>query len=94
MVFDVEADPHEQNDLATSRPDLVKEAMSRLDAWQGHMMETATNPSDPMRTVIAEGGPLHTRGFLPAYLRRLQETERGPWADTLAALHPREANPK
>ena len=91
MVFDVESDPHEQNDLAPSRPDLVNEAMNRLDEWMGCMMDTATHAGDPMRTVIQEGGPLHTRGFLPAYLTRLRETERGQWADRLAALHPKEA---
>ena len=94
MLFDVAADPHEQHDLAPARPDLANEAMRRLDTWHGHMMDTATNPADPMRTVMTEGGPLHTRGALLAYLERLRNTEREGCADLLAALHPKEARAK
>ena len=54
------------------------------------MMTTATHPNDPMWTVIQEGGPLHTRGHLPAYVERLRTTGRSEWADRLAAAHPTE----
>jgi len=33
--------------------------------------------------VIEEGGPFHVKGQLPAYLRRLRETDRGACADAL-----------
>ena len=33
---------------------------------------------------MAEGGPFHCRGELPAYLDRLRATGRGAWADRLA----------
>jgi Arylsulfatase A and related enzymes len=91
MLFNVAEDPHEQRDLAESHPELVREAMAHLDAWHGEMMRTATTGEDPMWTVIREGGPLHTRGALPAYLARLRDTERAHWADLLAARHPTEA---
>jgi arylsulfatase A-like enzyme len=94
MLFNVADDPHEQHDLAPSRPDLVNEGLAKLDQWLGDMMRTATHPQDPMWTVIAEGGPLHTRGQLPAYLERLRATDRGRWADVLAAHHPKEAGPR
>ncbi|HLV81873.1 MAG TPA: sulfatase [Chthonomonadaceae bacterium] len=90
MLFDVKNDPHEQQDLAGSRPDLVREAAGRLEAWNAAMKQTATHPQDPMQTVLAEGGPLHTRGHLPAYLERLRATGRNRWAEVLAAKHPEE----
>jgi hypothetical protein len=90
MLFNVKDDSHQQHDLAPARPDLVNEAMRMLDDWHGAMMRTATHPHDPMAIVIAEGGPLHTRGELPKYLERLRETGRGRWADALTQKHPRE----
>jgi choline-sulfatase len=90
MLFDVKNDPHEQHDLAPTHPELVQEAMNRLDTWMAEMMRTATHGQDPMWTVMAEGGPLHTRGALPAYLKRLRETGRNEGAERLAALHPKE----
>ena len=90
MLFDVRRDPHEQHDLAPQRPDVVRRAMTMLEAWHDEMMRTATHPVDPMRTVLAEGGPLHARGQLPEYLKRLRETGRGEFADRLVANHPAE----
>lgn len=94
MLFDLTSDAHEQNDLAAARPDLVNEAMRRLDEWTGAMWQSATHARDPLQTVLREGGPLHTRGQLPAYLKRLRATGREQWAAILAAKHPREANSK
>ncbi|GAB4456041.1 MAG: sulfatase [Anaerolineae bacterium] len=92
MLFDLANDPHEQHDLAPARPDLTGQAAARLEAWYAEMMRTASHPQDPMRTVLAEGGPYHTRGELPAYLKRLRETGRAAWAERLAAAHPDEAS--
>jgi hypothetical protein len=90
LLFDLAIDPHEQHNLAPQCPDLVGTALTMLDNWYGHMMTTATHPQDPMWTVLQEGGPLHTRGHLPAYVERLRATDRGAWADRLAAAHPKE----
>ncbi len=90
LLFDLAADPHEQHDLAPDRPDLVGAALTMLDTWYGQMMTTATHGQDPMWTVIQEGGPLHTRGHLPAYVERLRATGRTAWADRLAAAHAKE----
>jgi hypothetical protein len=92
MLFDVKADPHEQHDLANERPEVVSRAMKMLDAWHADMMRTATHPIDPMQTVLREGGPHHTLGQLPAYLRRLEETGRHGFADRLRANHPAAAS--
>jgi hypothetical protein len=54
-------------------------------------MRRVRGPTDPLWTVMAEGGPAHTRGALPAYLERLRADGRGALADALAARHPAEA---
>ena len=61
--------------------------MTMLESWHDEMMRTAMHPVDPMRTVLAEGGPLHARGALPAYIKRLRETGRGAFAERLIANH-------
>lgn len=91
MLYHVNDDPHFQHDLASDRPELCHEAMARLDRWMAEMMATATHSEDPMRTVLHEGGPLHTRGQLPAYLQRLRATGRSAGAEALAHAHPKEA---
>jgi arylsulfatase A-like enzyme len=90
LLFDLSNDPHEQSNIAEAKPELVREAMLLLEDWMGAMMRTATHPTDPMRVVMSEGGPLHTRGQLPAYLERLRATERSEWAIHLARQHPNE----
>jgi arylsulfatase A-like enzyme len=90
MLFNVKNDPHEQKDLACEKPQIVNRAMELLDEWHTTMMRTATHPIDPMWTVLREGGPYHTRGFMKDYLKRLRESGRANWADHLATAHPRE----
>jgi len=91
LLFDVAKDPHMQQDIAEQNPHLVGGAMALLEDWHGQMMRTATHPIDPMWTVLREGGPLHTRGHLKAYVQRLRETGRAQWADKLLSSHPKEA---
>ncbi|MDG2028417.1 MAG: sulfatase [Acidimicrobiales bacterium] len=89
MLFDIAADPHEVDDLAEDQPELVKEAADILEAWTEK--ETARglgDKSDPMATVLAEGGPCHIQGHLPHYLPRLRETGRAEWADVLEQRFP------
>jgi arylsulfatase A-like enzyme len=92
MLFDIAADPHEQTDLTGLRPDLCGEGARRLADWHATMMRSmpAGYTADPMQTVMAEGGPFHTRGRLPAYLDRLRATGRAGAADELARRHPEE----
>ena len=81
LLFDVEADPHECTNLSASHPDVVRDAVFRLDRWHEAMMATMAHPyaEDPLWRVIAEGGPSHVRGSLPAYLERLES--RGEESD-------------
>lgn len=90
MLFDVVADPHEQNNLTQARPDIVNAAMKYLADWQEDMIATSFTDVDPMMTVIREGGPYYTKGHLPAYLERLRNTGRAHHAETLAKRHPNE----
>jgi choline-sulfatase len=87
MLFDVKEDPHEQHDLASARPQQTSEMLALLESWWSEMLRTAILPVDRMSTVLREGGPLHTRGELPAYLKRLRETGRGACADELERKH-------
>jgi choline-sulfatase len=90
MLFNLSQDPHEQRDLSAEQPALVDRAMRHLSDWQAGQMQTSRAARDPMMTVLREGGPFHTRGHLPAYLRRLRATGRTAHADRLEALHPQD----
>jgi choline-sulfatase len=99
MLFDLEADPHEQNDLAGEHPELCREGMWRLARWHDAQMQkmalTATDVTDPLWTVVREGGPFHAsltsgqpgaEGF-EQYLNYLEETGRGEGARQLRGKH-------
>ncbi|MCE5197578.1 MAG: sulfatase [Armatimonadota bacterium] len=79
MLFDVTADPHQQNNLADSNPEICGQAARILESWHQSMMKTMPHDVDPLWTVMQEGGPEHTRGALPAYCEFLEKTDRG-WA--------------
>jgi arylsulfatase A-like enzyme len=85
MVFDLEADPHEQVDLARERPDLLARGREILDTWRTEMLATAVHKVDPRETVMAEGGPLHIRGEGARYIQRLKETGRTEIAERFEA---------
>jgi len=87
MLFEVDEDPHELNDLASARPELVQEGLAILEKWQADMMATSDSDADPMWTVIREGGPFHTRGLLHAYAERLRSSGRAAAAERLLAKH-------
>jgi arylsulfatase A-like enzyme len=90
MLFNLTQDPHEQHDLTAECPELADKAMRMLGDWEREQMLTSQTNIDPMMTVLREGGALHTRGCLPAYLKRLKATGRGAHAERLARLHPKE----
>jgi choline-sulfatase len=81
-LFDVVADPHEQQDLLDASP-VTATARTILDTWLDEQVSRSYAGGDPMQTVLDEGGPFHVRGHLPAYLDRLDATGRGHWADQL-----------
>ncbi|MBI1335977.1 MAG: sulfatase-like hydrolase/transferase [Phycisphaera sp.] len=96
MLFDIVKDPHEQHNLAASKPEVVREASYRLSQWHADQMQKmthyASNPTDPLWLVQFEGGPAHAQhnpdprkgeSYLVKYLPRLEQTGR---ADGAAAL--------
>ena len=94
MLFDLESDPHEQQDVAPDHPQICGEAARKLIAWHSEQMwkmaDHGSDVVDPMWTVVREGGPFHAthnaRRFaspLPDYLDRLEKTHRADGADAL-----------
>ncbi|UUX33024.1 sulfatase family protein [Fundicoccus culcitae] len=95
MLYNVQDDPYEQNNVAEEHPEVVRDAVYRLMNWQDKMLSTLEAPyQDPMWTVLQEGGPLHAKGELPAYLDRLRDTGRGWAIEELRRRHPQEFNNK
>ena len=93
MLFDVENDPHELNDLSEAHPELCREGAHRLMGWHDTQMQkmaiTCNDVVDPMWTVIREGGPHHTHHgqgvkVLKNYIERLKETGREDGAKALS----------
>lgn len=95
MLFDLEADPHERNNLAEARPELCREGQWRLSRWHDAQMRkmalTSNDVVDPLWTVVREGGPQHASlahgqpgiaGF-ESYLKHLESTGRPEGADAL-----------
>ncbi len=102
MLFDLAADPLEEDNLAEQHPAVVREGAFRLAEWHAAQMHKmtrfASDSVDPLWTVLREGGPMHARvhppgqpGSLDAferYLKRLEDTGR---ADGAAGLRERYA---
>ncbi|PTX64952.1 arylsulfatase A-like enzyme [Melghirimyces profundicolus] len=85
MLFDVENDPHETKNLADERPEILAKGLRLLDEWVAEQLKTSDSPTDPMWSVIHEGGPFHTRGdfALDSYLDKLRKQDRHAAADRL-----------
>jgi hypothetical protein len=83
MLFDLEADPHEQRDVKENYPDICRRGAKIILDWQDEQMQRSESQIDPLWTVMKEQGPFHTWGELPAYLDRLKTTGRGEAAELL-----------
>ncbi len=95
QLFDLAVDPHEQTNLADRHPAVLRDAAFRLLEWHDQAMATVvrdcSDVTDPMYTVLAEGGPFHAQpgagGGAPAdletYYQRLEQTGRAEAAKQL-----------
>jgi len=97
MLFNLDTDPHEQNDIAGKHPDVCREGSWRLSRWHDAQMQkmatTANDVVDPLWTVMREGGPFHARlqapgqpgnlANLKTYIERLEQTGRSDGAAIL-----------
>ena len=90
MLFHIEDDPHETRNLVDERPDICAQACRMMMTWLEDNMMDMPDDRDPLWTVMREGGPLHSRGHLPAYCKRLEETGRGQYVAELKKRHPNE----
>lgn len=86
MLFDVENDPHETENLVDQYPEVVAKGLRLLDEWVTEQMKKSDSPIDPMWQVIQEGGPFHTRGdfTVESYIQKLKNTGRKEAAKRLA----------
>ncbi|WP_027892052.1 sulfatase family protein [Calidithermus chliarophilus] len=91
-LYDLEADPHEEHDLAGSEPALVAEGLRILDEWKHALLQDtqAPEPYDPMYVVLREGGPWQVRGRLRWFVEHLRRTGRAHHAAALERRHRRE----
>lgn len=87
MLFNITMDPHEQYDLAQTRPEIRDKASRMLELWHARMMASSPDTLDPLWTVIDEGGPYHPRGHLLDYIERLENTGRPEGAAQLRAKY-------
>jgi arylsulfatase A-like enzyme len=86
MLFNVNEDPHELNDLAEQIPDTAAEGLAMLESWTTEQLKVSPLDHDPMTTVLNEGGPFHASYQsvkYEKYLERLRETGREGFADEL-----------
>ncbi len=84
MLFDLDADPYEQNDLSSALPDVCAQGARLILNWQEEMMAVSDSPIDPMWTVMEEGGPYHApQSALERYVKRLEDTGRPGGAKAL-----------
>lgn len=92
MLFNLREDPHEQTNLAEKEQNICNQAQTKLAEWHVRMMATMPEgyDTDPLWTVIKEGGPYHARGRLAQYCKRLEATGRGWAIPELMKRHPRE----
>jgi arylsulfatase A-like enzyme len=90
MLYDLENDPHERVNLASTCADTCHAAVYKLNEWHDHMMQSMPYEVDPLWTVMREGGPLHARGHLRAYSEFLKATGREHLVPLLKERHPEE----
>lgn len=85
MLFDLENDIYEEENLRDKYPEICAEACRYLLEWHDAMMQTADDSADPLWVVVREGGPVFAKGFLSDYVERLEKTERAEAAKILKA---------
>ncbi|GAB6167880.1 sulfatase [Clostridium carnis] len=94
MLFNIKEDPHEQYNLAEKNRNLCIRAAYILQNWTDDMMMSSEYDVDPLWSVMREGGPLHAKGYLKDYCKRLEQTGRGWAVEKLKEKHPREFSDK
>ncbi len=73
MLYNISKDPYERYDVKDKYPEVCAECARLILTWQEDLMLKDPLASDPMWTVMKEGGPQHTKTDLPAYIERLKK---------------------
>ena len=89
MLFNVKTDPHQQHNLAADFPELCEKGAKLILDWTDEMLKKSDYATDPLWTVMREGGPLHCRGELEGYIKRLEGTPRAYGIPLLRKQYPR-----
>ena len=92
MLFNVKEDPHQLHDRLSERPDLAAIGAKLILDWVDENMKTSLYDTDPMWTVMREGGPEHARGEIGKYMKKLEGTPRDYGVEALARMYPGEAD--
>ncbi|MCL2740519.1 MAG: sulfatase, partial [Oscillospiraceae bacterium] len=88
MLYDLAADPHEENDVKDAYRGVCDMGARIILDWQDSMLSRRGAGTDPLWTVMSEGGPYHApKSALPGYLERLRATGRPDKAALLAERH-------
>lgn len=83
MLFNIKEDPHETRNIINEERSVADKGARLILDWTYEMMKCSDSDTDPLWTVMREGGPLHARGSLKSYVERLRETGRSDLADKL-----------
>jgi arylsulfatase A-like enzyme len=92
MLFNVKEDPHQLRNIVKERPDLAAQGAKIILDWVDAQMKVSIYDTDPMWTVMREGGPEHARGEIGAYMKRLEGTARDYGVAALAEKYPWEVD--
>lgn len=90
MLYNIKDDPHEINDVANEHPDICAEGARIILNWYDDQMLASPSDTDPLWTVVKEGGPYHARGCGREYAEYLEKTERADWIPLFKERHPEE----
>lgn len=97
MLFNIKKDPHQTQNVAKEYPELCAKGAKIILDWTDGMLkksslchENNACAVDPMWVVMAEGGPMHSRGVLSAYLERLKGTPREYGVELLKKMYPQD----
>lgn len=90
MLFDIENDPMEQENLAKKFPSVCQKGARILLEWWEKMLQTEGVTQDPLFRVLQEGGPYHAKGNLLKYIEHLNNTNREEAVKKLKRKYPEE----
>ncbi len=76
MLFNIKNDPHETKNIAAEHPEICEKGAKIILDWEYEMMSKSIYDTDPMWTVMRQGGPEHCRGALENYIKRLEGSDR------------------